>query len=239
MNRIKRFERNTAGRDLIVGDVHGHFTKLQEALDAAGFDPARDRLFSVGDLVDRGPECDHVLDWLEKPWFHPVAGNHEDMAIRWPDGHMDAGNYLANGGAWNISNPDYLQRQIADALAVLPLGIELETEGGLVGIVHAECPFDDWDLFRSTLADATQSRSYLDRVEATAQWSRSRIDHGDRTWVRGIYAVVVGHTPVPERTVLGNVHYIDTGAGLIGRAGIPWVPRFTLLDAATLEVVAC
>lgn len=234
-NRIQRFERNTVGRDLIVGDVHGYFTKLQAALDAVGFDPVRDRLFSVGDLVDRGPECDQVLDWLAKPWFFPVLGNHEDMAIRWPNGNMDPGNYLANGGGWNISNPECLQREISEALAALPLGIELETEAGLVGIVHAECPFDDWDLFRSTLADATQSRTHLDRVEATAQWSRTRIDYGDRSLVRGVRAVVVGHTPVPEHTVLGNVHYIDTGAWLGSRC--PWVPRFTLLDAATLEVV--
>ena len=235
MNRINRFERNTAGRDLIVGDVHGHFTKLQEALDAVGFDQARDRLFSVGDLVDRGPECDQVMDWLAKPWFFPVTGNHEDMAIRWPDGSMDTGNYVANGGAWNISNPEALQREISESLAALPLGIELKTEAGLVGIVHAECPFDDWALFRDTLADATKSRSHLDRVQATAQWSRTRIDYGDRSLVRGVRAVVVGHTPVPEHTVMGNVHYIDTGAWLGARC--PWEPRFTLLDAATLEVV--
>lgn len=235
MNRIKRFERNTSGRDLIVGDVHGHFTKLQDALDAVGFDPARDRLFSVGDLIDRGPECDQVMDWLAKPWFFPVTGNHEDMAIRWPEGRMDTANYFANGGGWNISNPESLQREISESLAALPLAIELETEAGLVGIVHAECPFDDWDLFRSTLADATQRRSHLDRVQATAQWSRTRIDYGDRSLVRGVRAVVVGHTPVPEKTVLGNVHYIDTGAWLGARC--PWEPRFTVLDATTLEVV--
>ncbi|MCA4078770.1 metallophosphoesterase, partial [Pseudomonas kurunegalensis] len=54
--RIKRFAANRAGRDFAVGDIHGHFTRLQAALDSAGFDPAIDRLFSVGDLVDRGPD---------------------------------------------------------------------------------------------------------------------------------------------------------------------------------------
>lgn len=96
---FKKFQMNAAGRDLIVGDVHGHFTKLQAALDAVGFNPAEDRLFSVGDLVDRGPECDQALEWLAKPWFHAVSGNHEDMAIRWPKGFMDAGTYAMNGGA--------------------------------------------------------------------------------------------------------------------------------------------
>lgn len=235
MSYIKHFKKNHEGRDLIVGDVHGHFTKLKQALDAVGFDPALDRLFSVGDLVDRGPECDQVMDWLEKPWFFPVTGNHEDMAIRWPDGNMDTGNYVANGGAWNISNPRELQCEIAETLSALPLGIELETEAGLVGIVHAECPYNDWDMFRAALDHPTISWDNLDRIKAIAQWARTRIDYGDRSLVRGVRAMVVGHTPVPEHTVMGNVHYIDTGAWLGARC--PWEPRFTLLDAETLEVV--
>lgn len=226
---IKRFERNTAGRDLIVGDIHGHFSKLQAALDAAGFDPACDRLFSVGDLVDRGPESDVVLDWLARPWFHAVQGNHEDMAIRWPNGHMDPGNYMANGGGWNIGNPPEMQREIAEALAVLPLGIEIETSSGLVGVVHAECPFDDWDKFRAALLDPTISSNVMDRIEGVAQWARHRVDYGIRDLVLGLRALVVGHTPLQWPVVLGNVHYIDTG-GWIGR-------EFTLLDAETLMLV--
>jgi serine/threonine protein phosphatase 1 len=55
---LQHFGRNTAGRDLIVGDIHGCFARLQVALDELGFDPERDRLFSVGDLVDRGPDSE-------------------------------------------------------------------------------------------------------------------------------------------------------------------------------------
>ena len=53
---MPRFAQNTVGRDFAVGDIHGCFTELQRGLDAIGFDPSTDRLFSVGDLVDRGPE---------------------------------------------------------------------------------------------------------------------------------------------------------------------------------------
>ena len=117
----KHFEKNTRGRDLIIGDIHGHFTRAKEALDAVGFNPeAGDRLFSVGDLVDRGPESDQALEWLAKPWFHAVAGNHEDFAIRWPQGNMQAGHYVQNGGAWNVSNPPDAQAEFAAAFAALP-----------------------------------------------------------------------------------------------------------------------
>ena len=62
-----RIPRNVSGRDFAVGDVHGHFSRLRQSLDRLGFDPALDRLFSVGDLVDRGPENEQVLDWLRQP----------------------------------------------------------------------------------------------------------------------------------------------------------------------------
>lgn len=70
---------NTQGTDYVVGDLHGCFQLLQDALDKVFFDPACDRLFSVGDLVDRGPDSLKCLQLLAEPWFHAVMGNHEAM----------------------------------------------------------------------------------------------------------------------------------------------------------------
>ena len=33
-----RFALNAAGRDFAVGDIHGHFSRLEEALSEVGFD---------------------------------------------------------------------------------------------------------------------------------------------------------------------------------------------------------
>lgn len=234
---VARFARNPLGRDLIAGDVHGHFSRLAAALDAVAFDPVRDRLFSVGDLVDRGPESDHALDWLARPWFYAVSGNHEDRAIRWPRGqnvggvwvrNMPTGHYVQNGGSWNVSNPPDVSAEFAAAFAALPVAIELETEAGLVGIVHADVPGGDWVEFVAALAaGGARGASAIDK----AQWSRARIDahlSGFPTSpVVGVHAVVVGHTPVDRATVLGNVYHIDTKGWREGG-------RFTLLDAHTL-----
>lgn len=237
---IKRYERNPLGRDVIVGDIHGHFTRLQQALDAYGFDPFKgDRLFSVGDLVDRGPESKDVLSWLAKPWFHAVQGNHEDMAIRWgkPDCLMDRGNYAANGGAWNIANTPEERAEFSHALRVLPVAFELETEHGLLGIVHASCPCASWAEFAEALRTGwvqtptglRNSKSVMDDLIDDAMWSRTRIQAMDDSMVEGVRAVVVGHTPMQRPTSLGNTIFIDTGG---------WHPHgagFTLLDAATLR----
>ncbi|EEB61289.1 serine/threonine protein phosphatase [Pseudomonas syringae pv. tomato T1] len=225
--RIKRFAANTAGRDYAVGDIHGHFTRLQKALDAAGFDPAVDRLFSVGDLVDRGPESTDSLKWLDKPWFHAVCGNHEQMAIDAAGRLLDSGMHLANGGAWFLAMNRDEQQNYAALFADLPIAIEVETAKGLVGLVHADVPYGRWADFR--LSMETGSPSERDHVQAVAQWSRSRISDADSTPVSGIHAVVVGHTPLKQPALLGNVYHIDTGGWMDG--------HFTLLDLKTLQCI--
>lgn len=100
---VRRFPLNTVGRDFAVGDIHGHFTLLQEALAAIGFDPTRDRLFAVGDLVDRGPECEQALAWLGMPWFASVRGNHDDYLPRHNSGQV--GSWALNGGGWWLHDP--------------------------------------------------------------------------------------------------------------------------------------
>lgn len=230
MSFVKRFERNTIGRDFAVGDIHGCFRALEPALDNIRFDKAKDRLFSVGDLVDRGPDSEWALDWLNEPWFHAVRGNHEDMAMRWPNGFMDSGNYVANGGGWNVSNPPEVAREFADAFSCLPIAMEVDTEDGLIGIVHADCPFPTWRDFTVSLDDAAMSNSMRKAVFEAALWSRERIQNEDRSGISDLRALIVGHTPLKAPAVLGNVHYIDTGGWF--RDGY-----FTLVDLATLKTI--
>lgn len=220
---------NAVGRDFVVGDIHGCLTRLQSELDRIGFDPAIDRLFSVGDLVDRGPENTDVLGWLAKPWFHAVMGNHDDMAARWPAGNMEGDIYRRNGGGWNIDQSRENQVAISEAMKALPVAIQVETQHGLIGIVHADCPFDSWQDFAVTLNDENVSSSMKGRIADTAMWSRGRVSEGDRSGVTGVRAVIVGHTPLIEPTVLGNVYHIDTGA-VFGR-------NFTILNLNTLVAV--
>jgi serine/threonine protein phosphatase 1 len=87
MSRFRRIAANTRGRDL-AGDIHGHFQRLQQCLDGVGFNPAVDRLFSIGDLVDRGPHSAQALDWLELTLVPRGAGQPrkpgDQLPARWP-----------------------------------------------------------------------------------------------------------------------------------------------------------
>ncbi|MHC8338842.1 metallophosphoesterase [Pseudomonas sp. HLT2-19-2] len=228
MPRVKRFAVNVAGRDFVVGDIHGHFTRLQAALDAVGLNPSVDRLFSVGDLIDRGPECRDALDWLDKPWFHPVRGNHDDYVVCFDTCDFDS--WIGNGGSWFTDLSPFEKQAFAAQFAKLPIAIEVETAHGLIGIVHADCPFPSWEQLRKEL-ESPESNEQLQVVQHSCMWSRRRIDQMQKHGVDGLRALVVGHTPLLMPVSLGNVIHIDTAG---------WRPDrgyFTLLNLETLETI--
>ena len=206
---VARFPRNGSGRDFVVGDIHGMFAHLRSLLDEVGFDPDTDRLFSVGDLVDRGPNSASALEWLEQPWFHACRGNHEQFAIDSVDPLQYDLWINYNGGEWWLDLDEASHERFREAFANLPLAMEVETASGTVGIVHADVPpLMAWSRFMELL----QSR---DRDAALyAIWSRNRVQsNGSRAPVGGgVERVYCGHTPTRSTLQIDNVHYIDTGA---------------------------
>lgn len=210
---LHSFEQNTKGKDFVVGDIHGCFGTLQRTLDYLGFNPEVDRLFSVGDLVDRGPESIKVLEWLAKPWFFAVRGNHDQMAIDYLTNGFDRWIYSANGGQWFMAlgaqGLEHIQKAIVEAFEKLPFAIEIVRDTGKVGIIHANWPVQiaNWeDLVDSVNGD--MGHYYLDDII----WGRGRIRNGDTSGVEGLEKLYVGHSIVKEKIILGNIHYIDTGA---------------------------
>jgi len=63
----------------IVGDIQGCYSGLRKLLKKAEFDPVKDKLWAVGDLVGRGPESLQTLRFLYAlgDRFETVLGNHD------------------------------------------------------------------------------------------------------------------------------------------------------------------
>ncbi|MBS0455367.1 MAG: metallophosphoesterase [Proteobacteria bacterium] len=223
--RLESFSLNRRGRDIAVGDIHGCFQEIATRLTQIGFDKSVDRLFCVGDLIDRGSQSDQVLEWLDEPWLHSIMGNHEQMAWRSVKGiPFDRRFHQMNGGEWLELLPVDEQMAIAERLSALPLVIEVETPNGIVGLVHADSYFDDWFELRSI--DWTQLHDDAPFVRCCL-WSPLRFKRQYRRVVKNVRVVIHGHVTVPGVTVLGNTFYIDTGG---------WLPEghFTLLNLHTL-----
>lgn len=208
---VLRLAKNTTGRDFVVGDIHGCFDQLIAAMNAVGFDEENDRLLSLGDLVDRGPGSNRAWKFLAKPYVHAIRGNHEDMFLEIADANIPDQSlpYVcrSNGMQWfpTVSRED--REKHFSAFREMPIAIEVETELGRIGLVHADVPTGyTWDDFAAELeAENTH-------VIQHALWSRDRIESSDDTPVEGIERVYVGHSPVLRPAQLGNIFHIDTGA---------------------------
>lgn len=217
----RRFARNPTGRDFVVGDVHGMFSALRELLALPRFDEDRDRLFSVGDLIDRGPDSREALDWLAKPWLHAVRGNHEQLLLDSGDPSTRDLWVRHNGGTWWLDCGPAERAAFREACAALPIAIEIAASWGRVGVVHADAPrSNSWPGFLSRLESGDE------RAVEHALWSRERVAAGSSGRVSGVDLVVCGHTPTTRIVEVENVRFIDTGAVYRQLAGA----RLTMIE---------
>jgi len=228
MSNVKVFDINTEGTDYICGDVHGMFDLLEAALAAVDFDVQTDRLFALGDLIDRGPQSKASIEYLKKPWFHSILGNHEQMALiaMTSRDRNIWGNWIINGGDWIIDVNEAQWPSYTEPYMSMPLVIELPLANGqVVGLVHAEMPLLDWSQFKSMVASwpedlLTDPRSIKSRDFGELYdmlWGRERYFKGAPVYIDGIDHVFHGHTIVKDIKTMGNVSYIDTGSHLSNR----------------------
>lgn len=99
-NLILTFPKNAKGRDFVVGDLHGTYSLLERFMEHVSFDTEKDRMFSVGDLVDRGPHSVDCFNLVFEPWFFAVRGNHEQMFYDAYFGGPTGKYWANNGGMW-------------------------------------------------------------------------------------------------------------------------------------------
>ena len=189
-----RYKRNTQGRDFVCGDLHGSYQRLIEFMDFVGFDKDKDRMFSVGDLVDRGPDSEKCLRLIKEIWFHAVIGNHEQLMSMYYGTNGSASCILGsiwarNGGRWGVSygdlnDPDYASvigqeiRELSRQATNLPLMITVERQDGKhFHVIHAELRSD-----RALSDEDLDDQETFDRVTKVHNEDGEFI-----TWGRHIY----------------------------------------------------
>ena len=225
-NPHARVARNcNGGRDFVAGDVHGEFIALEHLLERVEFAPERDRLFSVGDLIDRGPHSASALKWMESGRITlATRGNHEQWLLerldaqasgeydaawrreRWSDAEIEAGRGLR----W------------ASIFRAMPLTATVDTAHGAVGIVHAAPVHRSWAQTIEALKQGNVDAGWLAlNSDARARGDAHRAESDNVPLdgaIEGVRAVITGHSPGAHARCTSNVWHIDTGAGSPGGA---------------------
>lgn len=222
--KTKYFDINRHGRDFIAGDIHGEFSVLEEALVQLNFDEQTDRLFCVGDLIDRGAHSSRIVEFHNFSWFHSIAGNHEWMLHNCHDDRYRRRSlWYPNGGGWWEAVPNASRDDIINCIHTKPHAlITVKKVDGHVGLVHGlTYPFYSWAEFCQKIS--------ADRVlQQWALWQRDYQAFDDKT-VTGIDLIFCGHTPVNEIHRFSNFINIDSGCG---HATSHWLkqPALTLVE---------
>ena len=94
-------------RVLAIGDIHGHHQALQTLLKRVDPQP-EDRIVTLGDYVDRGPDARRVIDWLiaesQTGRLIPLCGNHELMMLRAREDKDHLHDWLGCGGEQTLAS---------------------------------------------------------------------------------------------------------------------------------------
>ena len=223
-----RVERNvTAGRDFVVGDVHGEFDTLEAMLANVRFRPGRDRLFALGDLVDRGPRSADALAWMENGQIElSVRGNHEQMLLD----RIDAAESDREGRTPRTAHPlgmahPWFARNVERSswakwkamIRSMPFAATVGTRAGPIGLVHATPTSQCWEDMLAKLVEGDSDTIWM-ALTSTAR-ARNDARRAEQEGVpldgpiEGVRAVLTGHAIVDEVTTTVNVWHIDTGAG--------------------------
>jgi len=124
-------------RRIIIGDVHGHYDPLMALLDAVSPE-SQDKVYFLGDLIDRGPKSAEVVNFVMRSNFHCLRGNHEEMLLDVVgDGKVSADLYqgwLYSGGHATVASyNNKIPQEHIDWMRSLPIYLDL----GDIWLVHA------------------------------------------------------------------------------------------------------
>ena len=215
-------------RRFVIGDVHGCAATLRRLVEEQ-LAPARgDRLYLLGDLIDRGPGSREVLDYLQQVADGGIAvtairGNHEQMLL---DACHDRDTFrlwLLNGGAttlasFGIEDACDIPAPYRRFLAELPCYLLLD---GFV-LVHGCLNCAAADPFSDTEA---------------MLWGRSCTVDRAKTGGRRL---VSGHTPVRRAAIEASLaeDRILLDNGCVYR-GYPGLGALAALELTTLQLNFC
>ena len=207
---VKAWDKEIKGKLYAVGDIHGCYNLLMTRLKEVGFDFENDLLVAVGDLVDRGTQNIECIELLSKPWFTSVRGNHEDLCIGGLHDEAYKRCHISNGGDWFYMLDGQAMYNIAKTFAELPVALEISYNGKKFGFVHGHIEENNWDEFKASFAENQRGRAASD----LAMWGRDRLNEDNKqyTHVKGVHAVIMGHTVTQKPCKRDNCYWIDTGA---------------------------
>lgn len=241
---------------VVFGDVHGDSQKLEKLIALARERFGQVAFYSLGDLIDRGPDSKGVLDICVRENVLGILGNHElwfwdaCSGLHVPEGILQpVMGSLATLRSYGLNKGDYrgigpalfktVPQAHKDFILSLPPFRRLEVGGRTFWLVHTGLSADTaagvlHEVGRP-LDDETLLQLALKVTPGVFFWVSPNIREGKLHRFASGATQILGHTPIQSPVVRPN-HFValDTGCGTC--------PPFTLSalvlrDDGTSEIV--
>lgn len=229
------------GRDFVVGDIHGCYDLVMKLKKQVKFNPVKDRMFSCGDLINKGPDSVKCLELIKEPWFHAVRGNHEQMFIDAILGKKKKSllSWMKRfGGMWAKDVEFEKLKELAELADTLPYIIVVGEEEERYNICHGEMlrtnrPFSDKTIDKWKIGTRTMQRLLWGRSIIKEKNTKKRKEPIHKK----LSLTYVGHSPAKEVRQVEQHIYLDTGAFINAVHSNP-VNKLTMINVFTGELVS-
>jgi Icc-related predicted phosphoesterase len=171
-------------RILAISDIHGCGKTFIKLLQQVAFNKT-DRLYLLGDLIDRGANTklliDHILKLKEEGYLiEKLLGNHEDLMMKSGNSPEDLERWLKNGGditleSFGVKSYDELEDQYKFFFKSMLLKAEV----------------DEFIFVHAGINNLQFKDPFLPSV---VLWTRNWYEFLDYKWLGNRY-VIHGHTP--------------------------------------------
>lgn len=157
-------------RSFVISDIHGCCKTFKKLLLEVIKINKKDKIYCVGDYVDRGQDSKGVIDFIlqlrsEGYHIHTLRGNHEQMMLDAIDDERGFSHWLKNGGnetllSFGITSLNKLEKKYLDFLKRTKFYIETDK----YIIVHAGLNFKIANLFDDKDAMLWTRDKYFDKA---------------------------------------------------------------------------
>ncbi|MFD2706870.1 metallophosphoesterase family protein [Salibacterium lacus] len=229
-------------RDIYISDIHGQFETFVSLLNRIDYQPEQDRLFLLGDFIDRGPQSFDVIRYVMELKEQDGAditcllGNHEVMMLQ-AFQNEDTGGFslwMENGGESTLQS--YLGEDLVDS----PLD----------EIIHAiRRDFPEHLDFMENLQRFEETSEHIlvhAGIDPSAEdWKES--EPHTFVWIRSPFlekthgagkTVIFGHTPTPTLHDNAGPWFQSDKIGIDGGAGFNMQLNALLYENGSYNVVS-